>query len=78
MRLLIEVCDHSGNASLAAAIAASTSLTSPRRTSACCLPVAGLKTGAVRSDTPDVLFPAIQCSMVLTMNRSFVDFVLTY
>ena len=42
VRLLIEVCDQTGNASLAAATAASTSLTSASRTSACCSPVAGL------------------------------------
>ena len=64
VRLLIEVCDQSGNASLAAPIAASTSLTSASSTSACCAPVAGLYTGAVRSDVPEVALPAIQCSMV--------------
>ncbi len=42
VRLLIEVCDQSAKASLAAAMAASTSLTSASRTSACCSPVAGL------------------------------------
>src|ERR1700712_2597017 len=65
VRLLIEVCDQSGNASRAAAMAASTSLTSASSTSACCSPVAGLKTGAVRSEVPVVALPAIQCSMVL-------------
>ena len=42
VRLLIDVCDQSGNASSAAAMAASTSLESASRTSACCCPVAGL------------------------------------
>src|SRR3954447_4676014 len=65
VRRLIEVCDQAGNASRAAAIADSTSTASARSTSACCCPVAGLYTGAARSETPVAGLPAIQCSIVL-------------
>src|SRR4051795_12175641 len=67
VRRLKEVCDHSRKASFAAAMAACTSASEPRTTSACCRPVAGLYTGPVRSPVPAVVLPAIQCSMVLNV-----------
>ncbi len=67
VRRLSEAWPHSANAARAASTAASTSAFSASRTSACCAPVAGLKTGAVRVELPDVSLPAIQCWMVLML-----------
>ena len=74
VRLLSDACDHSANASWAAATPASTSALLPSTTSACCAPVAGFHTGAVRSEVPAVDFPAIQCSIVLTGSPSHRGF----
>ena len=67
VRRLTEVCAHAGKASAAAPMAARTSAADPSRTSACCWPVAGLYTAAVRSLSPPEVVPEIQWSIVLKM-----------
>ncbi len=59
-RRLSEASDHSANASRAAATAASTSAGSASSTSACCSPVAGFQTGAVRDEAPVSSSPRIR------------------
>ena len=64
-RLTTETSRQSSKALPAAATAASTSAVSASRTSACCSPVAGFQTGAVRVEAPVVSEPPIQCSIFL-------------
>jgi hypothetical protein len=56
---------HDWNALPATSTALSTSDASASRTAACCSPVAGFHTGAVRVDAPEVSAPPIQCWTVL-------------
>jgi hypothetical protein len=51
---------HAGNAALAIATTASTSLTEAKSTSADCVPVAGLNTFPVLPDVPATIEPLIQ------------------
>ena len=72
-RLVSEVSPQLSKAAVAAATAVATSSVLARTTSACCWPVAGLKTGLRRDDVPLVVSLLIQCStvrIVLTSPRS--------
>ena len=58
-----EAARHSRAAAAALATTASTSAVLARSTSPVCVPVAGLKTGAVRPDVPALSRPSIQWGM---------------
>ena len=59
-RLDSDVARHAGKASAATATAASISSVVAKSTSWVCSPVAGLKTGPVRPDSPGTTLPPIQ------------------
>ena len=65
-----DVARHAGKASRAAATAACNSSEVAKSTSCVCSPVAGLKTGPVRPDSPSTVFPPIQWLMRLMPVRS--------
>ena len=67
MRVASEAERQLRAASVACATAASTSAREARSASAVWTPVAGLKTGLVRPDSPGVSAPLVQCVMRAVM-----------